>query len=150
VGQRTINASPRSEIRPALAWDLIGAPPAYDRQTYTVLFLRALESLFAPVGVDASTLALWLLGDAGYWGPPSIRPASTGAGPSWQPNGPTGAPFPRHGPRWPHTKSAIPGNQRWQPRPCNKQPIRGPAQPQFSLATCADGRGPAGWPWSKA
>ena len=74
MGQRTINASPRSEIRPALAWDLIGAPPAYDRQTYTVLFLRALESLFAPVGVDASTLALWLLGDVGYWGPPGILP----------------------------------------------------------------------------
>ena len=58
----------------ARAWDLIDAPTAYDRQAYTVLFLRALESLFAPVGVDASTLALWLLGDAGYWGPPGILP----------------------------------------------------------------------------
>jgi DNA polymerase-2 len=58
----------------ARAWDLIEAPAAYDRQAYTVLFLRALESLFAPVGVDAGTLALWLLGGAGYWGPPGALP----------------------------------------------------------------------------
>lgn len=58
----------------ARAWDLIETPLAYDRQAYTVLFLRALESLFAPVGVDAATLALWLLGDAGYWGPPGALP----------------------------------------------------------------------------
>ena len=66
----------------ARAWDLIEAPTAYDHQAYTVLFLRALESLFAPVGVDTSTLALWLLGDAGYWGPPGTLPP-TGVDPRW-------------------------------------------------------------------
>ncbi len=58
----------------ARAWDLIDAPTLYDDQAYTVLLLRALESLFAPVGVDNRTLALWLLGNAGYWGPPGSLP----------------------------------------------------------------------------
>jgi hypothetical protein len=64
----------------ARAWDLIDAPTLYDDQVYTVLLLRALESLFAPVGVDNATLALWLLGNAGYWGPPgSLPPAGVDA-----------------------------------------------------------------------
>jgi len=58
----------------ARAWDLVDAPTAYDDQAYTVLLLRALESLFASVGVDNQTLALWLLGNAGYWGPPGALP----------------------------------------------------------------------------
>jgi len=58
----------------ARAWDLIEAPTLYDDRAYTVLLLRALESLFAPVGVDNHTLALWLLGNAGYWGPPGSLP----------------------------------------------------------------------------
>jgi DNA polymerase-2 len=58
----------------ARAWDLIDGPTLYDHQAYTVLLLRALESLFAPVGVDNRTLALWLLGNAGYWGPPGSLP----------------------------------------------------------------------------
>jgi len=58
----------------ARAWDLIDAPTPYDDEAYTVLLLRALESLFAPVGVDNRTLALWLLGNAGYWGPPGSLP----------------------------------------------------------------------------
>ncbi len=66
----------------ARAWDLVEGPTAYDHQAYTVLFLRALESLFAPVGVDTSMLALWLLGDAGYWGPPGTLPPA-GVDPRW-------------------------------------------------------------------
>jgi len=58
----------------ARAWDLVDGPTAYDREAYTALFLRALESLFAPVGVDGATLALWLLAGAGYWGPPGSLP----------------------------------------------------------------------------
>jgi DNA polymerase-2 len=60
----------------ARAWDLIDGPTLYDHQAYTVLLLRALESLFAPVGVDNRTLALWLLGNGGYWGPPGALPPS--------------------------------------------------------------------------
>jgi DNA polymerase-2 len=66
----------------ARAWDLIDAPTPYDDQAYTVLLLRALESLFAPVGVDNATLALWLLGNAGYWGPPGSLPP-TGVDARW-------------------------------------------------------------------
>jgi DNA polymerase-2 len=58
----------------ARAWDLVDAPTPYDGEAYTVLLLRALESLFASVGVDDQTLALWLLGNAGYWGPPGSLP----------------------------------------------------------------------------
>jgi DNA polymerase-2 len=58
----------------ARAWDLVDAAIPYDDEAYTVLLLRALESLFAPVGVDNRTLALWLLGNAGYWGPPGSLP----------------------------------------------------------------------------
>jgi DNA polymerase-2 len=58
----------------ARAWDLIDTAIPYDDEAYTVLLVRALESLFAPVGVDNHTLALWLLGNAGYWGPPGSLP----------------------------------------------------------------------------
>ena len=58
----------------ARAWDLLETPAVYDRQVYTTLFLRAVESLLAAVGVDAATLETWLLGDAGYWGPPGALP----------------------------------------------------------------------------
>ena len=97
----------------ARAWDLIETPTAYDHQAYTVLFLRALESLFAPVGVDTSTLALWLLGDAGYWGPPGTLPP-TGVDPRW----PLLARTPRrHGPPSPApTLWALPA-QIPMPRP---------------------------------
>jgi len=47
---------------------------SYDSQAYTELLLRAVESLLSPLGVDRPTLQAWLLGDAGYWGPPGILP----------------------------------------------------------------------------
>ncbi|MEK6588866.1 MAG: hypothetical protein AABY97_08510, partial [Chloroflexota bacterium] len=47
---------------------------SYDSQAYTELLLRAVESLLSPLGVDRPTLQTWLLGDAGYWGPPGILP----------------------------------------------------------------------------
>lgn len=56
------------------AWDLVEAPLAYDRATYTELMLRAIESLLMPLGVDRETLAVWLLGRTGYWGPPGALP----------------------------------------------------------------------------
>jgi DNA polymerase II len=58
----------------ARAWDLLETSVPYDREVYTTLFLRAVESLLASVGVDAPTLQTWLLGDAGYWGPPGALP----------------------------------------------------------------------------
>jgi DNA polymerase-2 len=58
----------------ARPWELIEGQPPYDIQAYTELMLRALESLLSPVGVDQATLATWLLGQAGYWGPPGTLP----------------------------------------------------------------------------
>ncbi|HET7011771.1 MAG TPA: DNA polymerase domain-containing protein [Anaerolineales bacterium] len=58
----------------ARAWDLLETPIAYDREVYTTLFLRAVESLLASAGVDAAMLETWLLGDSGYWGPPGALP----------------------------------------------------------------------------
>jgi len=49
---------------------------SYDSQAYTELLLRAVESLLSPLGVDRPTLEAWLLGDAGYWGPPGVLPPS--------------------------------------------------------------------------
>jgi DNA polymerase-2 len=46
----------------------------YDEQVYRELLLRSLESVLAPVGVDRPTLETWLLGGAGYWGPPGSLP----------------------------------------------------------------------------
>jgi hypothetical protein len=51
------------------AWELIDDPIPYDRQIYTDLFLRAIESLLAPVDVDRHMLDTWMIGNAGYWGP---------------------------------------------------------------------------------
>ena len=58
----------------ARAWELLHEPVPYDRQAYTELFLRAVESLLMPVGVDRTMLETWLLGRAGYWGPPGVLP----------------------------------------------------------------------------
>jgi DNA polymerase-2 len=59
------------KVRP---WELIEGEVAYDREVYTTLMLRAIESVLVPVGVDESTLKIWLLGNAGYWGPPGTLP----------------------------------------------------------------------------
>jgi DNA polymerase-2 len=56
------------------AWELIDEPIPYDRQAYTELFLRAVENILMPVGVGRETLETWLLGNAGYWGPPGTLP----------------------------------------------------------------------------
>ncbi len=58
----------------ARAWELVEGSPPYDPQAYTELLLRAVESLLLPVGVDRRMLDLWLIGDAGYWGPPGTLP----------------------------------------------------------------------------
>jgi DNA polymerase-2 len=46
----------------------------YDRQEYSKLLMRAIESVLTPVGVDEATLHTWLLGGGGYWGPPGSLP----------------------------------------------------------------------------
>jgi DNA polymerase-2 len=56
------------------AWETVEGEIPYDRQAYTQLFLRAVESVLVPVGVDQSVLETWLLGAAGYWGPPGTLP----------------------------------------------------------------------------
>ena len=56
------------------AWDLIDGQIPYDREVYIDLLLRAIETLLMPLGVDRATLETWLLGDAGYWGPPGVLP----------------------------------------------------------------------------
>ena len=56
------------------AWELINTPIPYDREVYTDLFLRAIESLLAPVGVDRHMLDTWMIGNVGYWGPPGSLP----------------------------------------------------------------------------
>ena len=58
----------------ARPWELIEGSVAYDRAAYIELFLRAVESLLMPVGVDRKTLDEWLLGNTGYWGPPGVLP----------------------------------------------------------------------------
>jgi DNA polymerase-2 len=58
----------------ARAWELVEGEPPYDSQAYTELLLRAIESLLLPVGVDRRMLDLWLIGNAGYWGPPGVLP----------------------------------------------------------------------------
>lgn len=58
----------------ARAWERLGGSESYDRPAYTDLLLRAAESVLAPVGVDRGMLEAWLLGNAGYWGPPGILP----------------------------------------------------------------------------
>jgi DNA polymerase-2 len=56
------------------AWELIDDPIPYDREIYTDLFIRAIESLLAPVDVDRHMLDTWMIGNAGYWGPPGTLP----------------------------------------------------------------------------
>jgi DNA polymerase-2 len=56
------------------AWELIEGPVPYDKEAYTELFLRAMENILMPVGVSRATLETWLLGNAGYWGPPGTLP----------------------------------------------------------------------------
>ncbi len=58
----------------ARAWERLTGDEPYDRQAYTELFLRAVESLLMPVGVDRLMLDTWLLAEAGYWGPPGVLP----------------------------------------------------------------------------
>jgi DNA polymerase-2 len=58
----------------ARAWERLTGREAYDRPAYTEWLLRSIQSLLAPVGVDRETLDTWLLGNAGYWGPPGILP----------------------------------------------------------------------------
>ncbi|MFP3855026.1 MAG: hypothetical protein ACLFWD_12100, partial [Anaerolineales bacterium] len=47
---------------------------AYDRETYVDLLLRAVETVLMPLGVGRPTIETWLLGGAGYWGPPGVLP----------------------------------------------------------------------------
>ncbi|GMR11006.1 MAG: type B DNA-directed DNA polymerase [Anaerolineae bacterium] len=56
------------------AWEGDPGDQAYDVGAYVELLTRAVESLLAAVGVDRSTLETWLLGKAGYWGPPGALP----------------------------------------------------------------------------
>jgi DNA polymerase-2 len=58
----------------ARAWETVTQEIAYDRQAYSELMLRAIDSVFAPLGVGRPTLETWLLGQAGYWGPPGTLP----------------------------------------------------------------------------
>ncbi|TFH37314.1 MAG: hypothetical protein E4G99_02850 [Anaerolineales bacterium] len=58
----------------ARAWELVDGEIPYDRVAYTELMLRAIDSVVAPLGVDRHTLDTWLLGNAGYWGPPGVLP----------------------------------------------------------------------------
>ena len=64
------------DFEKALAWEMIDDPDGahYDREAYTELLLRAIESVVAPVGVDRRTVDTWLLARAGYWGPPGALP----------------------------------------------------------------------------
>jgi DNA polymerase-2 len=58
----------------ARAWELLEGEAHYDCEAYTELLLRAVESVLSPVGVDRRMLTTWLLGNAGYWGPPGTLP----------------------------------------------------------------------------
>jgi DNA polymerase-2 len=58
----------------ARPWERIEHEEPYDKSAYLELLLRAIESLLAPVGVGRPTLETWLLGNAGYWGPPGFLP----------------------------------------------------------------------------
>ncbi len=87
--QAGIELSPGASVRlilvpgpeKARAWELVEAPLPYDRPAYAELLLRAIESLFAPVGVDRATLDTWVRGNSGYWGPPgTLPPAGVDAG----------------------------------------------------------------------
>jgi len=80
--QADVSLSPGEKLRfllvpgpeKARAWELIQGEIPYDHQAYLQLFIRAIESLLAPVGVDQSTLETWLLGQTSYWGPVGVLP----------------------------------------------------------------------------
>jgi DNA polymerase II len=55
-------------------WEIIESAAIYDRAAYTELLLRAIETVLMPVSVDRQTIDTWLLGNAGYWGPPGTLP----------------------------------------------------------------------------
>jgi DNA polymerase II len=82
LAQAGVQLSPGESLRfvyvpgpeKARAWELVEGDPPYDPQAYTELLLRAVESLLMPVGVDRGMLDLWLIGNAGYWGPPGTLP----------------------------------------------------------------------------
>jgi DNA polymerase-2 len=59
------------KVRP---WEGGSGDQSYDVGAYVELLTRAVESVLAPVGVDRSTLEMWLLGQCGYWGPPGVLP----------------------------------------------------------------------------
>jgi len=69
----------------ARAWERLSGDEIYDRAAYTDRFLRAIESLLAPVGVDRAMLETWLHGNTGYWGPPGALPPAglDGRAPLW-------------------------------------------------------------------
>jgi DNA polymerase-2 len=58
----------------ARPWERIEQEEPYDTNAYLELLLRAVESLLAPLGVDRPAIETWLLGNAGYWGPPGFLP----------------------------------------------------------------------------
>lgn len=58
----------------ARAWDLIEGQIPYDREVYTELLSRAVQTIVMALGVDRATVDTWLLGGAGYWGPPGALP----------------------------------------------------------------------------
>jgi DNA polymerase-2 len=80
--QAGVSLSPGEKLRfllvpgpeKARAWELIHEEIPYDHQAYLQLFLRAIESLLAPVGIDQATLETWLLGGTSYWGPVGVLP----------------------------------------------------------------------------
>jgi hypothetical protein len=82
LANRGVELSPGERLRfllvpgpeKARAWEHIEGEIAYDREAYSELMLRAVESVFAAVGVDRATLETWLLANAGYWGPPGVLP----------------------------------------------------------------------------
>ncbi|MEW6567225.1 MAG: DNA polymerase domain-containing protein [Chloroflexota bacterium] len=100
----------------ARAWERLTGRESYDRPAYTERLLRAVESLLSPVGVNRGMLETWLLGNAGYWGPPGVPPPAGADGqlPLWR-----GRPRPGH-PSFRHLTPSAHG----QPPP---QPARLPA-----------------------
>jgi DNA polymerase-2 len=80
--RRGVNLSPGERLRfvlvpgaeKARAWEGLTGEVPYDRAAYSELMLRAVDSVFAALGVDRRTLETWLLANAGYWGPPGTLP----------------------------------------------------------------------------
>ncbi|MBN2554891.1 MAG: hypothetical protein JXA97_03040 [Anaerolineales bacterium] len=80
--RRGVTLSPGEKLRfilipgpeKARPWELVEGEIPYDHAAYSELFLRAVESVLAPVNVDRSTIDIWLLANSGYWGPPGVLP----------------------------------------------------------------------------